>query len=92
MSFEQFHNNDGSSVAGKSRSLPVNGRNRDRKTTGSGVLPALWEIKRIGGLNEIDQQQLIISHAAAALIDTETYPVVTKSDAAPLRVGEITGP
>ena len=76
----------------KSRSLPVNGRNRNRKTTGSAVPPALWEIKRIGGLNEIDRQQLIISHAAAALIDAKTYPVVTKSDAAPLRLGEFRGP
>ena len=76
----------------KSRSLPVNGRYRNRKTTGSAVPPALWEIKGIGGLNEIDRQQLIIPYAVAALIDAKTYPVVTKSDAAPLRLCEFTGP
>ena len=76
----------------KSRSLPVNGRYGNRKTTDQRVPPALWEIKRIGGLNEIDRQRLIISHAVAALIDAKTYPVVTKSDAAPLRLGEFRGP
>jgi hypothetical protein len=63
--------------------------------TGTGtrraVPPALWEIKRVGVLNEIDQQQLIISRAAAALIDTEICPVVAKSDAAPLKIREFTG-
>jgi len=50
---------------------------------------ALLEIKRIGILNEIDKQLLIFSHAAAALIDTQAHPVVTISEAAPLRVHEI---
>ena len=56
---------------------------------GSAVPSALWEIRRIGVLDEIDQQQLIISRAAAALIDTETCPVVAKSDAAPLKFANL---
>ena len=37
-------------------------------------------------LNQIDRQQLIIPYAAAPLIDAKTYPVVTKSDAALLKI------
>ena len=47
------------------------------------VSQALLELKRIGIFNEIDKQLLIVSHATAALIDTQAYPVVTKSE--PLR-------
>jgi hypothetical protein len=54
------------------------------------VSQALLELKRIGIFNEIDKQLLIVSHATAALIDTQAYPVVTKSE--PLRVHEIAVP
>jgi len=50
------------------------------------------DLKRTGVLNEIDKQLLILCDAAAALIDTQAYPVVTTSDAAPLRVHEIAVP
>ena len=57
------------------------------------VVPqALLEIKRIGILNEIDKQLLILSRAAAALIDTQPHPVVTISDEARLMVHEIAVP
>jgi len=56
---------------------------RQQENDALAVPPALLEIKRIGIFNEIDKQLLILSHAAAALIDTQAYPVVTKSDAAP---------
>jgi hypothetical protein len=56
---------------------------RQQENEALAVPPALLEIKRIGIFNEIDKQLLILSHAAAALIDTQAYPVVTKSDAAP---------
>lgn len=52
--------------------------------------PEFMEIKDI--LNEIDEQVPILSHAAAALIDAQAYPVVTISDAGPLRVHEIAVP
>ena len=50
------------------------------------VPPALLDLKRIAILHEIDRQLLIVSDAAAALIDTQT------SDAAPLRVHEVVVP
>ncbi len=50
------------------------------------VPPALLDLKRIAILHEIDRQLLIVSGAAAALIDTQT------SDAAPLRVHEVAVP
>jgi len=50
------------------------------------VPPALFDLKRIAILHEIDRQLLIVSDAAAALIDTQT------SDAAPLRVHEVVVP
>jgi len=56
---------------------------RQQENDALAVPPALLEIKRIGIFNEIDKQLLILSHAAAALIDTQANPVVTKSDAAP---------
>ena len=46
----------------------------------------------VGIFNEIDNQLLIVSQAAAALIETQAYPVVIKSDAVPLRVHEISVP
>ncbi len=89
MSFEQFHNNEGSSSAQEPE--PAGQWSKQKQDNdGSAEPPALWEIKRIGVLNEINQQQLIISHAAAALIDAKTYPVVTKS--ALLKIREFTGP
>ena len=56
------------------------------------VSQALLELKRIGIFNEIDKQLLIVSHATAALIETQAYPVVTISDAARLKVHEISVP
>ena len=50
------------------------------------VPPALLDLKRIAILHEIERQLLIVSDAAAALIDTQT------SDAAPLRVHEVVVP
>jgi hypothetical protein len=50
------------------------------------VPPALLDLKRIAILHEIDRQLLIVSGAAAALIDTQT------SHAAPLRVHEVVVP
>src|SRR5579859_2322146 len=56
------------------------------------VPPTLLEIKRNGVPNEIDKQLLILSDAAAALIDTQAYRVARASDAASLRVYEIAVP
>ena len=94
MSFEQFHTNESSSYYKRGQEPEAAGQwsIREQENDGSAVPPALWEIKRIGGLNEIDRQQLIISHAVAALIDAKAYSVATKSDAAPLRLGESRGP
>ena len=94
MSFEQFHTNESSSYYKRGQEPEAAGQwsIREQENDGSAVPPALWEIKRIGGLNEIDRQQLIISHALAALIDAKAYSVATKSDAAPLRLGELRGP
>jgi hypothetical protein len=94
MSFEQFHTNESSSYykSGQEPEPADQWSIREQENDGSAVPPALWEIKRIGGLNEIDRQRLISSHVVAALIDAQTYPVVTKSDAAPLRLGEFRGP
>jgi hypothetical protein len=65
---------------------------RQQENEALAVPQALLEIKRIGILNEIDKQLLILSHAAAALIDTQPYPVVTISDEARLMVHEIAVP
>ena len=53
------------------------------------VPPAFLDIKRIAILHGIDGQLLIVSHAAAALIDTN---ISLRSDAAPQRVHEIAVP
>ena len=90
MVFEQFPTNVSSS--GQEPEPVGRWSKQGQEHDGSAVPSALWEIKRIGVLNEIDQQQLIISRAAAALIDTEKCPVVAKSDAAPLKIREFTGP
>ena len=79
-------------VVPKSRSLPVNGRNRNRKTTGSGSAASTLGEKGDWRLNQIDRQQLIIPYAAAPLIDAKTYPFVTKSDAALLKILRIYWP
>jgi hypothetical protein len=63
---------------------------RQQESEALEVPPVLLEI--MGIVNEIDKQLLILSDAAAALIDTQAYPVVTTSDAAPLRVHEIAVP
>ena len=53
---------------------------------------AFLEINGIRILNEIDDQPLILSDAAAALIDTETYPAVSESNIPSLRLREFEGP
>jgi hypothetical protein len=65
---------------------------RQQENEALAVPLGLLEIKRIGIFNEIDKQLLFLSHAAAALIDAQAYPVVTKSDAAPLGVREFAVP
>jgi hypothetical protein len=65
--------------------------------TGTGTRRISGAVSTLGDkedwlLNEIDQQQLITSRAVAALIDTETCPVVAKSDAAPSKDSRIYGP
>ena len=42
--------------------------------------------------SEIHRQERIISHAAAAFIDAKTHRLVTKYDAAPLRLGKFRSP
>ena len=94
MSLEQFHINESSSYYKRAQE-PEPARHwsiGELENNGSAAPPALWEMKRIGVLNEIDQQQLIISRAVAALIDAKAFPVVSKSDAVPLRLREFTGP
>ncbi len=54
--------------------------------------PALSEIKRSGIFNEIDKQLLILSQAAAALINTQACPIATTSNTVPLKVHEIAVP
>jgi hypothetical protein len=94
MSLEQFHINKSSSYykraqePGPARHWSIG----ELENNGSAAPPALWEMKKIGVLNEIDQQQLIISRAVAALIDAKAFPVLSKSDAVPLRLREFTGP
>ena len=54
------------------------------------IPPAFTEIKGI--LNEIDKQILIVSHAAAALFDTQAYSGVAVSETAPLSTRQIAVP
>ncbi len=63
---------------------------RQQESEALEVPPAFMEIKDI--LNEIDEQVPILSHAAAALIGAQAYPVVTVFGAAPLRFHEIAVP
>jgi hypothetical protein len=85
MSFEQFHNNDGSSCAQEPEPA---GQWSKQKQENDWIRSAASTLGDKGDwrLNQIDRQQLIISHAAAPLIDAKTYPVVTKSDAALLKI------
>jgi hypothetical protein len=56
------------------------------------ALPAVLEMKRIGVFDEIDKQLLIVSDAAAALIDAKAYPGGSLTDAASLTAREIAVP
>ena len=50
------------------------------------IPPAHLELQRVSIFNEIDKQLLVLSRTASALIDTQAYPVGTKSDTAALRL------
>jgi hypothetical protein len=52
----------------------------------------LLKLKRIGIFYELDKQLLLVSHAAAALIDTRVCPIAAVSEAAPLTIPEIAVP
>ena len=91
MSFEQFHNNDGSSCAQEPEPADQWSKQKQENDWIRSAASTLGD-KGDWRLNEIDRRQLIISHAAAPLIDAKTYPVVTKSDAALLKILRIYGP
>src|SRR5271170_1082501 len=83
MSLEQFHINESSSYYNRAQE-PEPARHwsiGEPENNGSAAPPALWEMKRIG-----------VFRAVAALIDAKAFPVVSKSDAVPLRLREFRGP
>ncbi len=53
---------------------------------------ALSELKRTAIFEEIDKQLLVLSQAAAALIDTQACPIATTSNPTPLKNHEIVVP
>jgi len=84
MSLEQFHTSERSSYYKNGQQAQPAGQWPiwEQANDGSAVPPAPWEI---------GHQQLIISDVGSAFIDAKTYPVVTKSDAASLRLREFAG-